>query len=531
MIGRHSTERTGAVDLARDAVLGRRILRGSLGNYGARAVSLITWFLLTPFLLHSLGDADYGLWVLVGWVVAYGWLFDLGIGRTTTKYVAEYAARHDPAEVQRVISTSVWLYSLLGGLVFVCAVGLSFAFPHLFAMPAAQQETARWLVLLMGAEVALALPCSVGTAVLQGLHRYDVTGLIEAVGTLAYAACIVVIVSAGGGVVGMVAANIPLTVATQLVSARVVRSLQPDLRFRWSGARLAMAPRIFRHSSWLFLLQLSGMLRSKTDEIVVGGVISIGSVASYSVARRLADLSRDLSMQFVGVLMPAASELDAMQEGNRLRALYLAATRLSLAIFVPLFGAIVFLAGPFLALWVGPQYASGAPIVLILLAANLVWMSQAPATSVLSGMARHRPMALVAIGSGLANLGISIVLARSQGLVGVALGTLIASSVECLAFRVPYSMRVLQIGLREAARGVLMPVAVPAVPMVLALAIVQRIVEPTSLLSLAVIGAAGVLVYAAAYLVVGTGSVEREVYRAFLTRARRRMRLGGAASP
>ena len=49
-------------------------------------------FFLTPFLLRRSGPAEYGLWLLVGQVMAYAELFDLGITGAVVKYMAEHFA-------------------------------------------------------------------------------------------------------------------------------------------------------------------------------------------------------------------------------------------------------------------------------------------------------------------------------------------------------------------------------------------------------------------------------------------------------
>jgi O-antigen/teichoic acid export membrane protein len=57
----------------------RHVILSSLSNYVGKFVNLISWFILTPFILNQLGDRSYGLWALVGSVTAYGLLLNLGI--------------------------------------------------------------------------------------------------------------------------------------------------------------------------------------------------------------------------------------------------------------------------------------------------------------------------------------------------------------------------------------------------------------------------------------------------------------------
>lgn len=75
------------------ALIHSRVLRGIMSNYAGQAVTVVTWILLTPFILARLGPTNYGLWVLIGSVIGYGTLLDFGIGGAVIKYMAEYRAR------------------------------------------------------------------------------------------------------------------------------------------------------------------------------------------------------------------------------------------------------------------------------------------------------------------------------------------------------------------------------------------------------------------------------------------------------
>jgi O-antigen/teichoic acid export membrane protein len=77
--------------------LGNRALISAVSNYVGQGFELALGFLLTPVVLHFLGRTDYGLWSLVGPVVAYGTLLDFGISSTVTKHIAEYEARESCA--------------------------------------------------------------------------------------------------------------------------------------------------------------------------------------------------------------------------------------------------------------------------------------------------------------------------------------------------------------------------------------------------------------------------------------------------
>ena len=77
----------------------RRSVWNVLANWASLVVGTVVSLFLSPYIVHTLGDTAYGVWVLVGSLVGYLGLLDLGTRGAVTKYVATYhaARRHEDA--------------------------------------------------------------------------------------------------------------------------------------------------------------------------------------------------------------------------------------------------------------------------------------------------------------------------------------------------------------------------------------------------------------------------------------------------
>jgi O-antigen/teichoic acid export membrane protein len=243
-------------------------------------------------------------------------------------------------------------------------------------------------------------------------------------------------------------------------------------------------------------------LQLRTDEIVIGTFLSAGIVAPYAMARRLSLLPQVLCDQFLKIVFPLSSQLNAENDVKRLRSLYLIGTRLTLIVLIPVTGTLVMLAGPILTLWAGTDYGHYAPIVVILALAIAIDTTQWPAGLILMGTARHHRLAAALFVASLVNLALSLVLVRTYGAVGVALGTLIPMAAVSLGYVLPHAMNTIGVGLHPMLKEVLMPALVPAMPMAAILYASQWAVEAHSLYSIAGTAAAATLVYAVGYLFV-----------------------------
>lgn len=511
----------------------RGAVRNAAANGLARVVSLGLGFLLTPVILHAIGVEAFGLWVLVGSIVAYGSLLNLGIGGALTKYIAQHRARNEGAAARATIGAALRLYVLMGLLVAAIGVALAPLLPRLIAVPPELELVAQLTTALMAVGLGTGIASSAAPAVLRGLQRYDVAGAIAIVTSLLAAASTLLALALGWGLVGIVALGVPMPLVSQLLAAAAVRRLAPELSPAVGllpvppiGGRPGAATpatesaasvptgltrRILGFSWPLLLLDVAGMLQSKTDEIVVGVMLSLGAVTPYSLGRRLSAIPRTLAEQFAILLLPLASELDALDDRERLRRLYLGGVRLSLAIAMPLTGCLALLAVPILNAWVGPGFEGSAPIVVILVVATAVDLSMWPAGFVLQGIDRHHWLAPISLASGLANLALSLALVRPFGIVGVAVGTLIPTTIEAVVLLTPFTLRTLAIGPLRFVGDALAPALLPLIPMLLVVAGVSVVVPPASVVAIVALVGLAHVVYAVVYLATGPAAPERRL--------------------
>ncbi len=501
----------------------RQVLFNTFSNYAGRIVTLAVWFFLTPFILRQLGQSVYGMWVLVGSLVSYGSLLDFGIANAITKYVAEFRAGGNYEESHSLVATALWLYTASGLAAIILGAVFAPILPYLFNVPPEQRTIFSWLIFLSGVGLGISLPCATTTAVLRGLQRFDLINVIGICGMLLYGVTTVIVLLLGGGLLGMAVVNILVNLFMQIPAVWLIRQNAAQLHFGWRGARRSYLRTVASFSSALFVINIAGQLQAKTDEVVIGVALPVSDVTPYSIAHRLSELPQMLTDQFMKVIMPLASQLHSENDQGRLRQLYISSTRLTLVSFLPLGLGVIILAKPFLTAWVGAAYAPYAGLVVLLITASLMDTLMWPAGAILQGISRHHLLALSALASGLANLALSITLVRLLGLAGVALGTLIPTTIESLFFVIPFTLRIVGIDLRTALKEMFLPALMPTVVMVVVLTGLRELLRPASIISILAIGGVGFLVYALAYLSTAASSQER---RMFLDLARKALRSG-----
>src|SRR6266571_5606914 len=101
------------------------ILKNVGSSWCALGVNILVGILLSPYILHRLGDEAFGIWVLIFAITGYYGLFDLGIRASIVRYVSKAKATGDLQYASQIISTSLFTYTCIGAFSFLVTLGLS----------------------------------------------------------------------------------------------------------------------------------------------------------------------------------------------------------------------------------------------------------------------------------------------------------------------------------------------------------------------------------------------------------------------
>ena len=418
-----------------------RVLRNVVTNYLRFFLAGVIGFVITPVLVHALGDGDYGLWVTVFSLTGYFGLFDQGIRPSLVRYVARDHARGDHAGVARTLSSAVALYGALGAVTLLVTILAAAAFTRFLHIEPAQVTAARHVILIAGLSVALGFPLGVFGAALSGLQRYDLANLVGIGVGVARALAFVIVLRLGGGLVGLAWASLAMNLAGHALSWVLVHRLLPGVRLSPGAITRERLALIGAYSGFAFVGAIANSITFQTDALVITGALGAALVTPFALAAGLVDNARSLVYSATWVLAPTASELETRGETGKLHAMVIAGAKYSVLVSWPVLFALLVFGPDLLEAWVGHRFVaepllrtmshpslwrhstSAAPLLIWLTLPTLLALPQSAAGSVLYGVSRHRGVVALALVNAALNLGLSLFWVRPFGLAGVALGT------------------------------------------------------------------------------------------------------------
>jgi O-antigen/teichoic acid export membrane protein len=400
------------------------IVRNTGLNLLGLVVPLAVGFVTIPMVVRALGTERFGILSLVWVVFGYFGLFDLGLGRTTTRYVADCLGRNEPAKLPGYLWTTVALQTAIG----VAAAGLShLAAPlivrRILNIPAGFEAETILTLRLVGWSLPVMFVASSFRGVLEAAQRFDLVNAVKVPLNVLFYVLPLAGVALGFALPGIVILLVLSRAAALLVWGGMALRILPSLRTKPVPRRELVRP-LFSFSGWLGLSGILFAVTTSLDRLVIGSVITVEAVtfysAPYEALNRIGVVPGSLSM----VLFPAFSLLDAGGRRDRSETLFARSSKFLLLSTGPVFILLLFFARDFLRLWLGPDFAVQSTFVVqVLAAAFLLNTLSAVPNSYLIGIGRvdlapkYQTVELVAFAV------LIYVGAKLGGIKGVALAT------------------------------------------------------------------------------------------------------------
>jgi O-antigen/teichoic acid export membrane protein len=492
------------------------IARNVSTRYLAIGTEAVLGLLVLPFNIEHLGTSAYGLWMLAATVTTYFSILDMGYSGALLKFVAQYRARRDERALNEVLSTTFCLFTVFGILMYVAAIGLSLVVDRVFHIAPEQVAVARTVLLIVSLHVAAGTIFGVYGGVINGFQRYDLNNIVGTISSVVTAAANVVVLLLGYGLIELVA----VTTAVRLLTCFVYRAnayrVFPGLQTRLSLFRLERLREMTGFSVYMLVIDWANKLNYTVDALVIGAFLGTTAVAVWTVGQRLGDLTHRLANQLNEVLFPSIVDNDVAARAARLQRIFVVGTRLSLAVVVPMAGALILLAHPLVHSWVGAEFAGSVAVVQLLAVTVIVRVGASTSNTILKGAGRHRLIALTTTATGLCNLGLSIALVRPFGLVGVAVGTLVPVCLMAMLVTFPAGCRRVGLPVTRAMATAVWPAVWPAFFMAVVLGAVRHLVAG-SLVAVAAACVVGGVVYGTTFVMFSISAEERRAYLAQLS--------------
>ncbi len=401
---------------------------GAILSYINILAGLVVGLGYTPIMIRLLGQSEFGLYSLIGSLVAYLSVLDMGLGNTIVRYVSKNRAVGDKKSESELNGLFLAVYSVIGLITLAIGSILYFNVDNMFGatLSSDQIERAKIMMILLVFNVAISFPLSVFASLMQAYERFIFLRVFNIISVLLKPMIALPFLFMGYGAVTLVVTATIVNIACLLANVYYCFKYL-DIHFKRGHFEKAFLYEISGYAFFIFLSAIMDKIYYGTGQFILGIVSGTIQVAIYAIAMQFLNMYMQFSNAISGVLLPRVTIMVANGATNKdLTDLMIKIGRLQYIIIGYILMMFFLVGKEFLYLWVGESYISAYLMILILMISLFTPLIQNAGIAILQAKNLNRYRMTVYIICAVINIFTSVILAKMYGGMGCAISTAVA---------------------------------------------------------------------------------------------------------
>lgn len=401
---------------AKKAILGKRsIAFNTILNLIGQIIPIAVAFFSIPILLSHIGKDLFGILSLVWVVLGYFLIFDFGVSKALTKFIAEELREGEESNIAHLFWTTITFQIVISAVLGLAAI---FIMPILVktALKIPPEHIAislrafSYSILLIPISMTLnSLFC-----VLEAIRRFDILNIIK-IPTVSSIYCIPLICvyfnySIDKMILSIVFFKVIVLSGVLIITFKLLPLLKKPV------IQKGITKKLLSYGGWVAAGNLFKPFYMYFDRMIIGSMISMAAVTYYTAPSEIVIRLQIIPTSLILVLFPTFSSI-GLNRKEELQQLFIKSTKFLLIIVGFAIVLLIIFSKEVLLIWLGKDFLKNSGIVMnILLIGSLVGIPAGVSNSLLQGIGRpdlqpkvyaaYAPIALLALWALVDNFGI-----------------------------------------------------------------------------------------------------------------------------
>ncbi len=338
--------------------------RNTLWNILGASLPLVLAVVTLPVLIRGIGTERFGVLAIAWVILGYFGLFDFGLGRATTKFLAEDFEHGRVVEARALFWTSLLLNGALGVLGGLTLGALSpWLVNSVLNVPPVLQVETLHAFYLMAASVPLVTLTTAARGALEARHSFRLLNVLQVPTSALTQMAPLLVLPFSRNLAWLVGAlAISRLLGTVVFLAAALRRFEAPLAGPFFVSKRLRE--LFSYGGWLTVTNVIGPLMVYADRFVIGSLASMSAVTFYATPYEAVTRLWVVPLSLTRTLFPIFS---AGREPRRTGDIYPYAVKYLALFLTPVVLAIVVFAPDLLRLWIGETFARRSTLVLQIL--------------------------------------------------------------------------------------------------------------------------------------------------------------------
>ena len=345
------------------------ISRNWIINLVGQGLPLLIGVATIPWLLRYLGVERFGILSITWTLLGYAGQFDLGLGRATTKYVAECLGRNDTRSLPGLFWTSLLTQMVFGVVMAVLLAVASVALidHRILKISPEQVAEARSVLLILAASLPVVIASNSLRGMLEAGQQFAIINYIKIPASISVFLFPVLGIPLKIRLPGIVLLLVAARLASAVAFLGFCFKFFPVLRSRVVFDAKLVRP-LFIYGGWVTVSNFIGPLLMRVDQFFIGAMISVAAVGYYTAPYEIATKIWMIPNSLLATVFPAFSTLHASESHARMEELYCRSLKSILLVSGPPLLVLAAFSHPLLTKWLGPDFAAKSATTLQVLA-------------------------------------------------------------------------------------------------------------------------------------------------------------------
>lgn len=407
---------------------------GAILSYIGLAINVIVGLLYTPWMINSIGKADYGLYTLALSVISL-FVFDFGIGQAVTRFVAKYLAEGSQEKVNNCLGLVYKLYFYIDILVFVILTCLYFFIPYIYReLTLEEVEKFKVIYAAVAFFSILSFPFIPINGVLTANEKFIQLKLCDLAHKLFIVVTMALCLLLGYGLYALVWVNI---IAGLLVIALKLYFIKRDTStsINFSYKNKVEFREIVSFSGWVTIKSLSERMIFTLSPTILGMVAGSVEIALFGICNVIEGYVYSFAGALNGLFLPRVSQI-ATDDKEDIMPLMIRVGRLLFFVTGLIIVGFITIGQDFIEVWLGKGYDTIYFATILIILPSLVYIPQEIGCSAIAVYNKVKYQAIVYVVMGLCNVILGYFLAREYGCLGLCIAIFIAYNIRNIGLEI-----------------------------------------------------------------------------------------------
>ena len=400
-------------------------------NYLYMAVQVIVNLIYVPLLLNFIGTAEYGLYQIIGSVMAYLLIMNSTIAAAVQRYYNKYLALKEFEKAENVLGVSRVLYWIMSGVAVVVGIALIAIANVAYAesLTAAQLSELSIMLGILVVNVIIVLNNSIYSATIEAHERFTFQYGLQVALTALQPAAIALAIWMWPYAISVVIVQLA-TVAIEASIRRYYSKRRLGIRVKLHEFDRSLAKALLVFSGAILLATIADQIFWRTDQLILGYFFGAESVGVYGIASQIIMCYMPLGIAVSAVFLPKVTRIYRGEEtGETLSELFVRIGRISFLVLAAVLGGFIVFGDDFIRLWAGDGFHDAYLVAVIVMIPFTIDLIQNVGLTILRVNNTYGFRARVYFATALLNIVATILLVPHLGLVGAAISTSVAMLV------------------------------------------------------------------------------------------------------